>query len=117
MYESTLERNWALVFIANRSVINICEQQKVTFIRDGTNRVRFIDFLVWWQDGSVHAYEVKYAEDARRQRLREKLAADALCMPRGFADSYRVVTEDDLCKQELAQAEATIQSRIDALLV
>jgi len=97
-FESGGEGNTLSTFAADPDVVDIEEQPPaVEWIdHNGRKRLKTFDFRVTFKNGSRVAVEVKPAEIAARTRLLDELRCLAKTMPRAFADSISLVTDDDL---------------------
>lgn len=91
--ESGLEEDWCKVMIARRDVIDVREQQMVTYIgADGEPVIRYFDFVVTWRSGRRTAFAVKHVEDVDDE-IRAVLTAVAEQLGNRFADDFRTLTE------------------------
>lgn len=107
IYESNLERQTALLLLARRDLRNLWDQPPAVSYKDpkrGTAKHVF-DYLASFDGGIRRAIAVKPLSRVEQLGFRATLAAIREQMPRRFADEVVLVTERDLNKAEVRNAE------------
>ena len=96
--ESGLEGQVLNVLAGLPGVVDIEEQPPAVEYAglDGRTKRKTFDFRVTLDDGSRVAVEVKPAAIAARTKLLDELRCLARSMPSSFADSIRLITDDDV---------------------
>jgi hypothetical protein len=96
--ESGGEGQFLTIIAADPDVVEIEEQPPaVEYVGlDGRKKRKTFDFRVTRADGARVAVEVKPAAIAERTGLLDELRCLAKTMPRAFADSISLVTDDDI---------------------
>ena len=95
--ESHLETKAVLVFLARPDVIDVEEQQRVSYLDErGNPRSHVFDLRVTFTTGRKVAYAVKPLATALRKDLRAQLARIAQFAPRSFADAVALIVERDV---------------------
>lgn len=85
-----------MALIANPRVVDIREQRRIEYKREGRTLRYTCDLVVTWESGLRVAYEVKYAEDVVRQGTDALLVDVAARCDDTVADEFRILTETDL---------------------
>jgi hypothetical protein len=106
--ESGLESHHFTSFIARSDVIAIHEQFLVSYTRDGTTHVHYVDAVVDFADGKRIAHFIKYAEDAHKEDLNGLIRMIAATGNHKF-DEYRVLTEFDISPTTIANSELIVR--------
>lgn len=94
--ESDLETKHGICLIARPDIVEIREQQRVEYRKNGRRRHHYIDFLVIYDDGKRVAYSVKYVENVESTDLRGLLRDICEGCDGDFADEYVILTEGDI---------------------
>ncbi len=114
--ESGLEESWALVLIANSNLREIREQQQPNKVPGSYINHYFVDFITTDRDGYRTAYEVKYAEDVKKNSA--KILDRLKCLARDagdkFANEYKILTEQHLSLVTIKNAELIVDCGCDA---
>lgn len=107
IYESNLERQTALLLLARRDLRNLWDQPPAVSYKDPKRGAakHVFDYLASFDDGIRRAIAVKPLSRVEQLGFRATLAAIREQMPRRFADEVVLVTERDLNKAEVRNAE------------
>lgn len=107
IYESNLERSTALLLLARRDLRNLWDQPPAVSYNDPKRGAakHVFDYLASFDDGIRRAIAVKPLSRVNRLGFRATLAAIREDLPRRFADEVVLVTERDLNKTEVRNAE------------
>lgn len=106
--ESDLESKHVTSFIARSDVIAIHEQFLVSYTRDGTTHIHYVDAVVDFADGKRIAHFIKYAAEAHKVALEDLVRMIAATGDHKF-DEYRVLTEFDISPTTIANAELIVR--------
>jgi hypothetical protein len=114
LFESGLEAKCLLVLMADPTVHEVREQQKLpSFTYGGRRVVHWVDFLVIRKNGWREARSIKYVEDQTAD-LRGLLEAAAEEVGDAFADDYGIMSELDITQTQLWNAAHIVSALKDA---
>ncbi|TWB64235.1 TnsA endonuclease N-terminal domain-containing protein [Nitrospirillum viridazoti] len=113
LFESHLERNIALVALADRRVLRIWDQPPAVRYCDDAGRAHqhTFDFLLEAVDGTRVAIAVKPSAKVERSRVNQTLAFIRRQAPPGFADHFVLRTERHATPTMVQNAEWILRAR------
>lgn len=109
-YESNLERDHILVWIANPDVLEIQEQYRVEYLCNGLVNEHFVDVLVTFRNGTRCAYFIKYDNQLRSSRIHCQIQAIAAGCSDDFADELRILTEKHVDETAISNANLIVNA-------
>lgn len=111
LYESALEKHFALIVATQNDVYDIVEQPRaVSFTKAcGTPARHTFDFLVEYTDGLRVAVAIKPWERVERMNFRATLERIADATPKSFADKVTLITDQDAARS--AARELMLRNR------
>ncbi|MBN8974061.1 MAG: hypothetical protein J0H51_18885 [Rhizobiales bacterium] len=109
-YESNLERDHILVWIANPDVLEIQEQYRVEYLCNGAVKEHFVDVLVTFKDGSRFAYFIKYDRQLYSSGIRGQIQAIVAGCSDDFADELRILTENHVDEMAISNAKLIVNA-------
>jgi hypothetical protein len=106
-YESSLERSFALIALADADTVDIVEQPfTLRYIdADGKTRRYTFDYLVTKLDGCRIAIEVKNSQQAKKPKVIAKIGDAALRLVPEYADEVFLFTERNFTRTQVENAE------------
>jgi hypothetical protein len=114
LFESSLERKVHRCAAAMRDTIEIWEQQPVRYVDfSGHHTQHFFDLLVKKASGEKIAVAVKPSKIAEKKDFLSLLALIASQTPKEFADRVVLVTERDMSREQIHNAELIHAVRLD----
>ncbi len=116
-YESSLERSFALIALADTNSVDIVEQPFTLRYVDTIGKMRryTFDYLVTMRDGRRIAVEVKHSQQARKQKVIAKIGDAASRLVPDYADEVFLFTERNFTRTQVENAEQFVncQREID----
>lgn len=106
-YESSLERSFALIALADANSADIVEQPFTLRYVDKIGKMRryTFDYLVTMRDGRRIAVEVKHSQQAKKQKVIAKITDAALRLVPDYADEVFLFTERNFTRTQIENAE------------
>ncbi|WP_299281812.1 TnsA endonuclease N-terminal domain-containing protein [uncultured Tateyamaria sp.] len=116
-YESSLERSFALMALAEAETVDIVEQPfTLRYIdADGRTRRYTFDYLVTKRDGRRIAIEVKTSQQAKKPKVIAQISDAASRLVPDYADEVFLFTERNFTRTQVENAEQFVncQREID----
>ncbi|MBS3652082.1 hypothetical protein KEU06_26115 [Pseudaminobacter sp. 19-2017] len=110
-FESNLEESALVVLLTLPETLEVREQQAAEYVQCGRKRVHYFDFVQHLASGRI-AYAVKYEDDVDDE-LRETLRCVAQQVGDRFAGEFRTLTEKDLTRIQVENAQDVLDAARD----
>lgn len=113
VYESTLERDFACILLADRRVVHLHDQPPaVVYVMPGGQRKRHtFDFLATTMAGHRLAIAIKPTAMVERSGILETLELIRQQAPTGFADQFLLRTERQITRRRATNARWILRAR------
>lgn len=110
-FDSALEEAALVVLLTLPETLEVREQQKAEYTQDGQKRVHYFDYVQQLANGRI-AHAVKYEDDVDDE-LRETLRLVSEQLGDRFADEFRILTEKDLTRIQIENAQDVLDAARD----